>query len=104
MTVDPPKLVDKRATTPHTEHHADPLAREEIACAGDTVVVASAPSVSAGPLEVPVGPGGWLAPADEQRLYTYAFSNARTEVSPRTSWDGSMVAGTSTTPSGNASA
>ena len=81
LTVDPPKLVDKHATTPQTEHHADPTNREEIACAPDTMVVASAPGVSAGALEVPIVAGGWVAPADEQRLYAYAFSNAHTQVS-----------------------
>ena len=81
LTVEPRKLVDKRATLPHTEHHADPLSRAEISCPSDTVVVASAPGVSAGPLEIPIVGGGWIAPADEQRLYTYVFSNARTQVS-----------------------
>lgn len=81
LMIDPPKLVDKRATTPHTEHHSDPSNRAEIACEADTTVVASDRSAPSGPLHILVDAGGWVAPVDQQRLYAYVLAHLQARVS-----------------------
>jgi hypothetical protein len=80
LMIDPPKLVDKSLTEPHTDLHPTPNERLTTACEPDTEVIATA-SVSGGPLRVRVDASGWLAPQDEQQLRAFLVGYRDAQVS-----------------------
>jgi hypothetical protein len=80
LTIDPPKLVDKRPTAPHTDSHGAAQSRAAIACETQTSVVASDPSVTTGPFRVLVDLDGEIAPEAAERLIAFMRNHPASQV------------------------
>jgi hypothetical protein len=79
LTIDPPKLVNKALTEPHTDVHPTPTQSVTTACEPDAELIATA-SVSGGPLRVRVDASGWLSPQDEQQLRAFMLGYRDSQV------------------------
>jgi hypothetical protein len=80
LMIDPPKLVDKRPSTPHTEPHPEASTSNTVACDPDTLIVASDPKVGDGGLQLRVDASGWLADSDRRRLLTWTAEHAGAQI------------------------
>ena len=80
LTINPPKLVDKRLTAPHTEARSEPSSRVAVACDSETTVVATAPAAQGARVQFPVEPHGWVRPEDQAELIAYTLKHHGTQV------------------------